>query len=99
MKANCLPRRHSRCTDTHVTYGDPFPLAQWQRNSCRDSRLVAKPAPPTGAVVLHPGAGDGERYAARRQMMPLERTGAFTHGYEATREAAMAELTKSWRQS
>jgi len=60
-----LRRRHSRRTDTHVTYWDPFPLAQWQRNSSRDSRLVGKPAPPTGALVLHPGAGDGdERRAA-----------------------------------
>jgi hypothetical protein len=42
---------------THVAYWDPFPLAQWQRNSSRDSRLVAKPAPPTGALVLHHGAG------------------------------------------
>jgi hypothetical protein len=65
MKANCLRRRHSRRTDTHVTYWDPFPLAQWQRNSSRDSRLVAKPAPPTGALVLHPGAENGdERRAA-----------------------------------
>jgi hypothetical protein len=48
------PRRRSRRTAAqHVTYWDPFPLAQWQRNSSRDSRLVAKPAPPTGALVLH----------------------------------------------
>jgi hypothetical protein len=60
MKANCLRRKHSRRTDTHITYWDRFPLAQWQRNSSRDSRLVAKPAPPTGALVLHPGAGDGD---------------------------------------
>jgi hypothetical protein len=60
MNANCLRRRHSRRTDTHVTYWDPFPLAQWRRNSSRDSRHVAKPAPPTGALVLHPGAGDGD---------------------------------------
>jgi hypothetical protein len=51
MKASCHRRRHSRRTDTHVTYWDPFPLAQWQRNSSRDSRHVAKPAPPTGALV------------------------------------------------
>jgi hypothetical protein len=73
MKANCLRRRHSRRTDTHVTYWDPFPLAQWQRNSSRDSRLVAKPAPPTGALVLHPGAGDGDDGRAATMVLGFSR--------------------------
>src|SRR5262245_24378761 len=63
MKASCLRRRHSRRTAAqHFTYSDPFPLAQWQRNSSRDSWLVSKAAapPPTPLVVLHPGARDGD---------------------------------------
>src|SRR5262245_63987194 len=59
MKASCLRRRHSRRTAAqHVTYSDPFPLAQWQRPSSRDSCLVAKPVPPPTAA-LHPGARGG----------------------------------------
>src|SRR5262245_48586889 len=65
MKANCLRRRHSRRTDTHFTYSDPFPLAQWQRNSSRDSCLVAKPVPPPTAA-LHPGARGGGKARLRR---------------------------------
>jgi hypothetical protein len=76
MKANCLRQRHSRRTATHVTYWDPFPLAQWQRNSSRDSHLVAKPAPPTGALVLHPGARHGDD---RREASMALRSSARNH--------------------
>jgi hypothetical protein len=51
----------------HVTcqYSALFPLAQWQRNSFRDSCLVSKPAacPPT-PLVLHPDARDGDERVA-----------------------------------
>jgi hypothetical protein len=69
MKANCRRRRHSRHTVVQITYSDLFPLAQWQSNSSHDSCLAAKAASPPNALVLHPGARDGDdaaREGARR---------------------------------
>ena len=51
MKASCHRQRHSRRTAAqHVTFSDPFPLAQWQGNSSRNSSLVARTALPHTAL-------------------------------------------------
>src|SRR5262247_487282 len=42
-----------------VTYSAPFPLAQWQRNSSRDSCLASKAASPPNAPV-QPDARNGD---------------------------------------
>ena len=54
MKANCRRPRHSRRTAAQVTYSDPFPLAQLQSNSFRNSYLVAKPVFAPTAPALPP---------------------------------------------